>query len=288
MPVDLYNGGMEHTTLHLLYSRFWYKFLYDLGLTSGPEPYRKRISHGMVLGEGGVKMSKSKGNVVNPDEQIALFGADSLRVYEMFMGPFDEAIPWDTQGIVGVRRWLERVWRLKSKIKNQKLSLQDISRGETKIKNQKLESLLHKTIKKVTEDIENFRFNTAISAMMIFTNELEKEKEIPFDIYRTFLVILSPFAPHITEEIWEMLGHRKSIQLENWPRYDDNLVRSENFWLIVQVNGTMRDRISVPMGISEKEAREAALKSERVKKHIADKEIKKTIYVADKLINFVV
>jgi leucyl-tRNA synthetase len=284
LPVDLYNGGMEHTTLHLLYSRFWHKFIYDLGLVSSPEPYQKRISHGMVLGGGGVKMSKSKGNVVNPDEQIALFGADALRVYEMFIGPFGEAIPWDTQGIVGVRRWLERVWKLAYWVReNKKYLIAKESRPDA------LEKLLHQTVKKVSEDVENIKFNTAVSALMILTNEMEKQKSLlTVGRFETFLKLLCVFTPHLAEEIWEMLGRQKSIQSENWPRYDEDLAKAENFWLIVQVNGAVRDRISAPTGISENKAKAMALKSNKIKRYLEGKEIKKTIYVADKLINFVV
>ncbi len=283
-PVDLYNGGMEHTTLHLLYSRFWHKFLYDLGLVSGPEPYQRRVSHGMILGEGGVKMSKSKGNVVNPDEQIALFGVDSLRVYEMFMGPFDEAIPWDARGIVGVRRWLERIWKLAAwVIENKKRLAKDENRPDA------LAKLTHQTVKKVSEDVENAKFNTAVSALMILTNEMEKQKSLlTAGRLETFLKLFCVFAPHVSEEIWEMLGHKKPIQSENWPRYDENLAREENFLLIVQVNGATRDRLSVPAGISEAEARAKTLESDKARKYLEGKKIKKIVYVADKLINFVV
>ncbi len=290
MPVDLYNGGMEHTTLHLLYSRFWHKFLYDLKLVKGPEPYQKRISHGMVLGEGGIKMSKSKGNVVNPDEQIKKYGADSLRLYEMFMGPFDEAIPWDPRGIVGMKRWLERIWKLSSKfVPNPKSEIRNSKQiSNLNFQNSKSEKLLHKAIKKVSEDIENFRFNTAISAMMILTNEMEKEKEIPQDIYSKFLIILSVFAPHLCEELWLMLGCKKSIQLEPWPKYDPKLIKEETFELVVQINGKVRDKFEVATDIFEEEAKILTLARPSVRMWLKEKSARKIIFVPNKLINIVV
>ncbi|MDD5344292.1 MAG: leucine--tRNA ligase, partial [Smithella sp.] len=216
-PIDWYNGGMEHTTLHLLYSRFWHKFLYDLKLVPTVEPYQKRTSHGMILGEGGVKMSKSLGNVVNPDDIVKTYGADTLRVYEMFMGPFEEAVAWSTESIIGSRRFIEKVWRIAEKIAKQQLfhgshsnlnvvHEPNIAYAEKSSASQSLKKLLHKTIKKVSEDIENMRFNTAISAMMILATEMEKVENINAEYYKKFLQILAPFAPHITEKIWSDLG----------------------------------------------------------------------------------
>ena len=278
MPVDWYNGGMEHTTLHLLYSRFWNKFLFDIGVVPVDEPYQKRTSHGMVLGEGGEKMSKSRGNVVNPDEVVRDFGADAFRVYQMFMGPFDQAIPWSTDGLKGARRFLDRVFALSKRInKNRKY----------RAKNKKIESLLHRTIKKVTEDIEEMKFNTAVSSLMVFVNEIEKEKDIPFAVYSKFLVLLSPFAPHITEEIWHSLGNKNSIHLQKWPKFDSGLVKEDEFDLIVQVNGRTRVIVKAARGISEKEAFEVAVSDKRVKRFIKGGSIKKTIFVPDKLINIV-
>ncbi|MFZ5364057.1 MAG: class I tRNA ligase family protein, partial [Patescibacteria group bacterium] len=278
MPVDWYNGGMEHTTLHLLYSRFWYKFLYDIGVVPkecGDEPYKKRTSHGLILGEGGEKMSKSRGNVVNPDDIVARFGADTLRTYEMFMGPFEQAIPWDEKGVVGVFRFLERVWKLEKKVGG-------------KNGNKKIEKILHQTIKKVSEDIEQMKFNTAVSALMILTNEMNDEEKIGRDEFNNFLKILAPFAPHLAEELWEKLGNKKSIHLAEWPKYDPTKILEEEIDLIVQVNGKLRDTIQVKADINEEEAKKVATESEKVKKWIEDKKIKKIIFVKGKLVNIVV
>jgi len=277
MPVDLYNGGMEHTTLHLLYSRFWHKFLFDLNYVNTSEPYKMRRSHGMILAENGQKMSKSRGNVVNPDEVIKQYGADTLRLYEMFMGPYGDAIPWNTTSLIGMNRFLERVWGMSSKVYK-----------VHKVESQKIEQLLHKTIKKVTEDIENLKFNTAISFLMIFLNELEKEKEISSTHYSQFLILLSPFAPHITEELWKTLGNKKSIHLQSWPEYNPKLILDSEINMVIQINGKLRDQIKVPAGISEDEARKLALESEKIQKWIDGKEIKKIIFVKGKLVNIVV
>lgn len=276
MPVDLYVGGAEHATRHLLYARFWHKFLFDIGSVSTKEPFQKLVHVGLINGEDGKKMSKRFGNVINPDDVINEFGADALRVFEMFMGPFTQNISWSTAGVSGTRRFIEKVYKLQDRIKNQ----------EVRIKN--IENLLHKTIKKVTEDIENFRFNTGISSMMIFVNELEKEKEISMISYSSFLILLSPFAPHITEELWEKLGNKESIFLQKWPKYDPELIKEENIKLVVQVNGKVRDTLEVAADISEEEAKEKALQSEKVKKYTEGKDIKKVIFVKGKLINIVI
>ena len=283
LPVDWYNGGMEHTTLHLLYSRFWHKFLFDLKKVPTPEPYQKRTSQGMVLGEGGEKMSKSRGNVVNPDDLIKEFGADALRLYEMFMGPFDQAISWDPHGIEGTFRFLNKVWI----IGQQKIN--------KKAKNNKLEKLLHQTIKKVSEDIEAMNFNTAISALMIFINQCFEEKEIPFSIWKNFLLILAPFAPHLTEELWQSLKNKtskpkafKSIHHQPWPKYDKKLIEEDTFELIIQINGKLRHKIIVSADISQKEAEKLVLAEEKIKKIIGDQKIKKIIFVPKRLINIVI
>jgi leucyl-tRNA synthetase len=278
MPVDWYNGGMEHTTLHLLYSRFWYKFLYDIGVIPkecGDEPYKKRTSHGLILGEGGEKMSKSRGNVVNPDDIVARFGADTLRVYEMFMGPFEQAIPWDEKGVVGVFRFLERVWKLQEKVGGKN--------GDKKI-----EKVLHQTIKKVGEDIEAMKFNTAVSQLMILTNALADEKIISREAWQAFLKILAPLAPHLAEELWEELGNKKSVHLAEWPKYDPALIVEEEIDLIIQINGKVRDSIKVKAGISEEEAKKVAVESEKVKKWTDGQKIKKIIFVKGRLVNIVV
>jgi leucyl-tRNA synthetase len=287
MPVDLYNGGMEHTTLHLLYSRFWHKLLFDLGYVNTAEPYAKRRSHGMILAEDGQKMSKSRGNVVNPDDVIEKYGADTVRLYEMFMGPYGDAIPWSTTSLVGMNRFLDRVWNLKSRIKNEEL----------RIKNEKLESLLHKTIKKVTEDIENLKFNTAISALMILLNEMSacggsaeggEKTNLSIIQYSKFLILLSPFTPHITEEIWEALGNKESIHLQKWPEYNPELAKEKEINLVIQINGKLRDQIKTSADISEADAKKLALESEKIKKWIAGKEVRKVIFVKGRLVNIVV
>jgi len=275
MPVDWYNGGMEHTVLHLLYSRFWNQFLFDIGALPTREPYKKRTSHGMILAKGGEKMSKSKGNVVNPDEMIEKFGADALRTYIMFMGPFDQAVEWDTNGVIGVRRFLERVWNLQEKI------------GE-KPQDKKITTLLHQTIKKVTEDIEAMRFNTAVASLMELTNECNKLTHLYICHYETIIKLLFPFAPHICEEIYNMYFGKNSFSYEPWPTYDPKLTKNDETELVIQINGKVRDSIIVPAEISEEEAKEKALSSEKVKKWLDGKEPKKIIYVKGKLISIVI
>jgi len=277
-PVDLYNGGMEHTTLHLLYSRFWHKFLYDQKLVPTSEPYARRVSHGMVLAEDGKKMSKSLGNVINPDEVVKNIGADSLRLYEMFMGPFAETIPWSTEGVRGVRRFLEKVWNLQATV-NPETSGQKTEVTTT--------TLLHKTIKKITEDIENMKFNTAISAMMIFLNEVQKEG-ISKEDFEKFLIILAPFVPHMCEELWSQLGYKESIFQQSWPKYDENLIKDDTVKIAVQINGKLRDTIEVKNNISEEEVKEKVLASEKVQKWLKGKEIVKIIFIKNKLISIVI
>lgn len=276
MPVDWYNGGMEHTTLHLLYSRFWHKFLFDIGVIPkdvGDEPYKKRTSHGLILAEGGEKMSKSKGNVVNPDHVIQQFGADTLRVYEMFMGPFEQAIAWSEKALVGPRRFLERVWRLREKV-------QDISVTQ--------EYLLHSTIKKVSEDIETLGFNTAISTLMIFVNELEAEEAISKEEYETLIKLMTPFAPHLAEELWQSLSHTGSIAFEKWPQFDPNkLIRKEVVYAI-QVNGKVRATLKISTDFPQDELEKRAQNIPEVTKWIGEKEIKRVIIIPNKVINIVI
>jgi leucyl-tRNA synthetase len=276
MPVDLYNGGMEHTTLHLLYSRFWHKFLFDLGYVPAAEPYKARRSHGMIIAEDGQKMSKSRGNVVNPDDIITSYGADTLRVYEMFMGPYSEAIAWNTNSMIGVNRFLERVWNLQDKVK-------------VKVKNnEEIESLVHKTIKKITEDIDELKFNTAVSQLMILANAFEKQDEILKKHFETFIILLSPFAPHITEEIWENLGNKKSVHLNAWPVFNPKFIKEKEIELVVQVNGKIRDKIQTPANISEADAKKIALESEKVQKWFEGKTPRKVIFVKGKLVSIVI
>ncbi len=293
-PVDWYNGGMEHTTLHLLYSRFWHKFLYDLKLVPTTEPYKKRTSHGMILGEGGVKMSKSLGNVVNPDDIVKTYGADTLRVYEMFMGPFEEAVAWSTESIIGSRRFIEKVWRIGEKVKEGKannfLSLRPRSqkdREPTTLENylpSLLLKLLHKTIKKVSEDIENMRFNTAISAMMILVTEMERAENVNTEDYKKFLQILAPFAPHIAENIWQSLGEKKSIHFSSWPKWDESLMKDQEIKIAVQVNGKVRGEILIQMDEVEDEVRKKALADSNVQRHLGQG-VKRIIYIKNRVIN---
>jgi leucyl-tRNA synthetase len=280
LPVDMYMGGAEHTVLHLMYSRFFTKALYRHKLIDFDEPFTKLRHQGMVLAEDGRKMSKSLGNVINPDEIVRKYGADTLRLYEMFMGPLEETKAWNTKSIVGLKRFLDRVWKLseKRKAKSEKPQL----------KTQNLGSSVHKTIKKVTEDVDNFRFNTAISAMMILLNELEKEKEIYPIHYTLYIILLGPFAPHIAEEIWQQLGNKNSIFLEKWPQYDKKLIKDEEITLIIQVNGKVRDQIKMAADISEDEAKKLALESEKLKNYIGEKDVRKIIFVPNRLINFVI
>ena len=284
MPVDLYNGGMEHTTLHLLYSRFWNKFLHEIGVVPVSEPYARRRSHGMVLASDNRKMSKSFGNVINPDEIVndnKNGGADTLRMYEMFMGPFGEAIPWNEDGVKGLRRFLEKCWR----VYNEKELID--CRGECKGISEEIPRLLNKTIKKVTKDINSFDFNTAISQMMIFMNEVLKYEKLPIEAMKKFLTILSPFAPHIAEELWEKLGNKASIFKEKWPEYNEELLKNDSFELIIQVNGKVRDKIRVKSGISEVEALKIAKKSDKVNKYLDGCNIAKVIMVKNRLLNIV-
>ena len=273
-PVDWYNGGMEHTTLHLLYSRFWNKFLYDIKAAPASEPYKKRTSHGMILGPDGEKMSKSRGNVINPDDMVSAYGADAYRLYQMFMGPFDQAIPWDPKGIEGTSRFLGRVWKLQTKISRKRIFVS-------------LDILLHKTIKKISEDIENMRFNTAVSSLMILSNKMEKQEKLRVTDYALLVTLLSPFAPHIAEELWHKLGNKKSIFLEKWPKFDSQKIKEETFELVVQVNGKVRDKFEAPADILENDARLLTLKRENVKKWIGDKPIKKTVFIPNRLINLI-
>jgi len=290
LPVDWYNGGMEHTTLHLLYSRFVYKFLYDIRVAPTPEPYQKRTSHGIVLAEDGRKMSKSFGNVINPDDIVKSYGADTLRIYEMFMGPFDQTISWSTRGVRGVYRFLEKVWKLTLNGAGEKSS-------------ERVIRATHKLNKKIDEDLEAIKFNTLIAAFMEFTNFWqENKKEVSKDIIERFLILLAPMAPHISEELWsrlqsnrgsstksgQNLGHKKSIFLEKWPEYDPKLVKEEIVTLIIQVNGKVRDKIEVEVDIPEEEARKLAFSREKVQNWISGKEIKKVIFVPGKLINIVI
>ncbi|MFA7244687.1 MAG: leucine--tRNA ligase [Candidatus Magasanikbacteria bacterium] len=273
MSVDWYNGGMEHTVLHLLYSRFWNEFLYDIGLVPTSEPYKKRTSHGMILAKGGEKMSKSKGNVVNPDDVVAEFGADTLRTYIMFMGPFDQAVEWDTNGLVGVKRFLDRVWNLQEKIGDN--TSDDVTR------------LLHVVIKKVTDDIDNMRFNTAVAKLMELSNEVSKAPFITKEDYLQIIKLLSPFAPHMAEELWAMYGNSQSISTQKWPEYDESKTKEDVITIVVQVNGKVRDELQVGAELSEEDIKSKALALENVQKWLEGKDPKKVIYVKGRLVSIV-
>jgi leucyl-tRNA synthetase len=278
MPVDVYVGG-DHATRHLIYARFWHKFLYDQGVVSTPEPFKRLEFLGLILASDGRKMSKRWGNVINPDDMVREFGADAFRLYEMFMGPFEQSIAWNTQGVTGTRRFLEKVWRLALRVESDK-------RQATSDKT--LESLLHQTIKKVTEDIETFKFNTAISTLMILVNEMEKASLLQATSYKLLLLLLSPFAPHITEELWSHFGEKKSIFLATWPKYDAKKIVAETIQIAVQVNGKVRGAISLDPNASEDEARKVALSDEKVKQFLMDKTVQKCIYVPGRILSFVV
>ena len=275
-PVDWYNGGMEHTTLHLLYSRFWHKFLYDIGVVPTPEPYAKRTSHGMILGENGEKMSKSRGNVVNPDEIVRDYGADTMRVYEMFIGDFEKAAPWSQSSIKGSKRFLDKVWAL-----SDKLTEGDSYRAE-------LESAFHRTIKKVTEDIEGLKMNTAIAALMSLLNDIQGSGSINRAEFKTYLILLNPFAPHMTEELWQQAGFEGMLNEAEWPKYDEAKCADSTVEIAVQVNGKIKARISVAADISAPDAIAAAKADGAVAAAIDGKNIVKELYVPKKLVNIVV
>lgn len=274
-PVDWYNGGMEHTTLHLLYSRFWHKFLYDIGVVPTSEPYHKRTSHGMILGENGEKMSKSRGNVVNPDEIVDMYGADTMRLYEMFLGDFEKAAPWSSNSIKGCKRFLDRTWALFDKIQD----------GDTYTKEH--EAMIHRTIKKVTEDIEGLKQNTAIAAMMSMLNEFY-DKGVNRAEYRTFLKLLNPFAPHITEELWQKLGEASILSVQPWPTYEESKTVESSLSIAVQINGKVKNTIELPMDCEEEPAITVALADEKIAKLIDGKTIIKKIYRKNKIINLVI
>ncbi len=276
MPVDWYNGGMEHTTLHLLYSRFWHKFLYDIGVVHCKEPYMRRTSHGMILGENNEKMSKSRGNVVNPDEVVDEFGADAFRTYEMFIGAFDQSTPWSQQGLKGCYKFLERVW-----------NLQDILTDEDGY-SADLEKNVHKTIKKVSEDIERMKFNTAIASLMSLVNDFYKKGSVTKGEFIALITLLNPIAPHMTEELWEKYGNGGLLSILAWPQFDEDKTVDDEIEIAVQINGKVRDKLVIAAGLDRAQTEEAALASDTVKALIDGKQIVKVIPVPGKLINIVV
>ncbi|MGI6537149.1 MAG: leucine--tRNA ligase [Caldicoprobacterales bacterium] len=276
LPVDWYNGGMEHTTLHLLYSRFWHKFLYDIGAVPTPEPYKKRTSHGMILGENNEKMSKSRGNVINPDDIVEEYGADTLRLYEMFIGDFERSVPWSTNGVKGCRRFLDRVWRL-----------QELLTDEEKISPQ-FEAAIHKTIKKVSEDYENLKYNTAIAAMMSLVNDFYSSGRVSKGDMKILLILLNPVAPHITEELWSVIDSESRLIHQSWPKWDESKIKEDMAEIAVQVNGKVRGRLVLPVDASQEEAKETALKDEKIAGFFEGKSIIKVIYVPGRILNIVV
>ncbi|RTQ93352.1 leucine--tRNA ligase [Lysinibacillus telephonicus] len=282
LPVDIYIGGAEHAVLHLLYARFWHKVLYDLGVVHTKEPFQKLFNQGMILGEGNEKMSKSKGNVVNPDDIVNSHGADTLRLYEMFMGPLDASVAWSTNGLDGARRFLDRIWRLFTT---------DEGTLAEKVKNTTdttLEKSYHQTVKKVTEDFEHLRFNTAISQMMVFINDCYKAETVPTEYAEGFVKLLAPIAPHVAEELWEILGHSETIAYEAWPTYDESKLVDDEIEVIVQVNGKLRSKVKIAKDASKEQLEQIAQADEKVKEFTDGKQIVKVIAVPGKLVNIVV
>ena len=275
-PVDWYNGGMEHTTLHLLYSRFWHKFLYDIGVVPTKEPYMKRTSHGMILGENNEKMSKSRGNVVNPDEVVEEFGADAFRTYEMFIGAFDQSTPWSQQGLKGCYKFLERVWNLQSIVNDEEGYSAD------------LEKNMNKAIKKVGEDFERMKFNTAIATMMSLVNDFSKKGSVTKGEYKTLITLLNPVAPHMTEELWLTYGNGELLSLQPWPKYDEGKTVDDEIEIVVQINGKIKDKLMIPAGLDKDGTQEAAMNTEKIKGLIEGKNVVKVIAVPGKLVNIVV
>ena len=275
-PVDWYNGGMEHTTLHLLYSRFWHKFLYDIGVVPTKEPYMKRTSHGMILGENNEKMSKSRGNVVNPDEVVEEFGADAFRTYEMFIGAFDQSTPWSQQGLKGCYKFLERVWNLQSIVNDEEGYSAD------------LEKNMNKAIKKVGEDFERMKFNTAIATMMSLVNDFSKKGSVTKGEYKTLITLLNPVAPHMTEELWLTYGNGELLSLQPWPKYDEGKTVDDEIEIVVQINGKIKDKLMIPAGLDKDGTQEAAMNTEKIKGLIDGKNVVKVIAVPGKLVNIVV
>lgn len=276
MNVDWYNGGMEHTTLHLLYSRFWHKFLYDLGLVSTKEPYQRRTSHGMILAENGEKMSKSRGNVINPDDIIAAYGADTFRLYEMFIGPFDQVAMWSDESLMGVYRFVSKVYSLFAKVDGKETATADDLRA------------MHKCILEVTERIDQMKFNTAVSSMMTYVNYLSAKTKIAPELYSTLIKLLSPFTPHLAEEMWARLGNTTLVIAETWPQGDAKLAEDQVVTYAVQLCGKMRGTIEMPKDAGKEEIQAQAMALENVKRQIEGKEIVKVIVVPNRLINIVV
>jgi len=285
MPVDLYIGGAEHAVLHLLYSRFWHKVLYDRGVVSTPEPFQKLVNQGMILGENNEKMSKSRGNVVNPDDVVSEYGADSLRLYEMFMGPLEQMKPWNMDGVNGVFGFLNRVWRLIVDDEADELRLSPSLTDDFPSDEQN--RVLHKTVKSVTDDVAKLSFNTAIARMMEFTNFFTKQRQRPRAVLEPFVLLLSPFAPHMAEELWQLLGHPETLAYEPWPVYDEALLVESEVEIPVQLKGKVRAKITVPADADQAAIEKIALADAKVADLLSGKTVAKTIVVPGRLINFV-
>jgi leucyl-tRNA synthetase len=289
--VDLYIGGTEHAVLHLLYARFWHKVLFDLGYLSKPEPFQRLVNQGIILGEDGQKMSKSRGNIISPDDVISQYGADAFRCYEMFMGPLEQMKPWSMRGVEGVARFLARVWRLimtEDQTGQWQLAeaVADVPLAKPQLK------ILHATIKKVTSDIESLSFNTAIAQMMVFVNAFTNAPAVPVAAMRPFLVLLNPFAPHIASELWKILsetflGVNSAITEQDWPRFDEEILIEDEAEIVVQINGKVRDRVTVLLNAGEEETKKAVLASPRIQDLLAGKTIRKVVVVPNKLVNIV-
>ncbi|MBN1783932.1 MAG: class I tRNA ligase family protein, partial [Alphaproteobacteria bacterium] len=273
--VDLYEGGQEHTTRHLLYARFWHKVLYDLGFVPFDEPFKNRFSQGLILAEGGVKMSKSKGNVINPDDIISEYGTDTLRVYEMFIGPFTEHVAWSKTAMIGVHRFLTRIYNLIEKSTEREMNTTELR-------------AIHRATKEVGERIDTTRFNTAVSQLMECFNTISQEKEIAKTFIEKFIILLNPFAPHIAEELWEKLGHKTSLVFEPWPTYDEKYLIDDEVTVVLQINGKNRSEIIVAKDTDKKELEEKALSDEKIKKFIDGNPVRKIIVVPNKLVNIVI
>jgi len=281
MPVDIYIGGAEHAVLHLLYARFWHKFLYDIGVVPTKEPFEKLFNQGMILGENNEKMSKSRGNVVNPDDVVDQYGADTLRLYEMFMGPLDASIAWNENGLEGSRKFLDRVWRL---IVDEEGKMRD---RITTFNDGSLTKVYHQTVKKVTEDFEQLHFNTAISQLMVFVNEAYKVDALPYEYVEGFVQLLAPIVPHIGEELWAILGNEEGISYVSWPTYDESALIEDEIEVVFQVNGKVRAKAKVPADADKDTLETLAKENALVQEQLQEKTIRKVIVVPKKLVNIV-
>ena len=283
MPVDLYIGGAEHAVLHLLYSRFWHHVLYDLGLVSTKEPFKKLFNQGMILGSDGAKMSKSRGNVINPDETVDMYGSDSLRIYEMFMGPLDKGKPWSTSGLQGCSRFIKKLWGILVDDEG------DISKNITNIESDKeTNQLLHQMIKKVSENLDKLHFNTCVSEFMIFTNHIQKLDEINRELIKTFIILINPFIPHLAQELWELIDENNELSYEPWPKHDNQLTQLDYIKIAVQINGKRRSEIDISPNDSESEVISKAKNDDKIAAFIDGKDIIKEIYVRQKIVNIVI